>query len=196
MTDKRENMSADSVDPMVADEYHSLANEPAPDELNRAVLHASRKALDKRPSAGWLSAWLRPVATVAVIALSLAVILEFNADSPLTGGGEIIQLDNAPDVFREAADSAAEQFREAEATASRATQNSAANDPAATDSGTNIDQTTLLSDDRGCDEEQRSTTTTWWKCIESLENRGASTLAEQELAVLLRSYPAFVKPGQ
>jgi hypothetical protein len=185
---------------MVAAEYHSLANEPAPDELNHAVLYASRKALDKRPSASWQSAWLRPLATVAVIALSLTVILEFNdannADSPLTAGGEIIQLDNSPDVFREAADNAAEQFREAEAAASRASQNSAANDPPATDSGANIDQTTLLSVDQGCDEVQRSTTGAWWKCIESLENRGASALAEQELAVLLRSYPAFVEPGQ
>ena len=200
MTDKHEKSRDEGVDPMVSAEYHHHANESAPGELNRAVLHASRKALRNRANFGWQSAWFRPVAGVAVVALSLAMMLEFNdannPDSPFAGGNEIIQLDNSPDVFREAADSAAEQLREAEVAASRASQNSASDEPPAMGSGANFDQTTLLPIDGGCNEAQRSTTTTWWQCIESLESRGASALAEQELAALLGSYPAFVEPGQ
>jgi hypothetical protein len=35
----------------------------------------------------------------------------------------------------------------------------------------------------------------WWRCIESLQDQGARAQAEQELATLLRSYPAFVEPN-
>ena len=200
MTDTRENLRNDGGEPMVSAEYRSLATDRAPDELNQAVLHSSRKALGSRLSPSWRSAWFRPVASAAVIALSLAVILEFNEvgnpESPLASGDEARQIENSPDVFREAADSAAGQLRDAEATASRASQNSVPDEPPAMDSGANFDQTTLAPVDGGCNAAQRSTMTTWWECIESLESRGASALAEQELAALLGSYPAFVEPGQ
>lgn len=200
MTDTRENLRNSGGEPMVSAEYHSLATDRAPDELNQAVLHSSRKALGRRPSPGWRSAWLRPVASAAVIALSLTVILEFNdvgnPQPTLTSGDEINPFGNSPDVFREAVDNAAEQLREAEVAASRASQNSVPDEPPAMDSGANLEQTTLLPIDGGCNAAQRSTMTTWWQCIESLESRGASALAEQELAALLGSYPAFVEPGQ
>ena len=200
MTDDRKKARNDHVDPMVSAAYHDVANESAPGELNRTVLRASRKALGKQTGDGWQAAWFRPVAGAAVIALSLAVMLEFNEvnnpDSSMNGGNEIIQLDDSTALFREAADSAAEQLREAEATASRATQNSAPQDSPATSPGANVDQNRLQVIDGGCDETQRATVTTWWECIESLENRGATALAEQELTALLGSYPAFIKPGQ
>ena len=200
MTDEHERTRNGSVDPLVSAEYHDLGNETVPAKLNRAVLHASRKALRNRRGMGWQSAWFRPLASAAVIVLSLAVMLEFNkannTESSFAGSDEISQVDDSADVFREAADSAAVQLREAEAAASRAAENSTPDEPPAMGPGTRLDQSTLLPIDGGCDETQRSTMTTWWQCIESLENRGASVLAEQELAALLGSYPAFIKPGQ
>lgn len=200
MTDQQENGQDDGVDPLVSAEYRRLADETAPDQLNRAVLLSSRKKLGKRPIADWPSRWFRPVASAAVIALSLAMILEFNdagiSDSPFSAGDEAIPAEESTDVFREAADNAAQQLREAETAASRAAQNFTPDVPAAPASGENVDQTTLLPEVGGCDSVQRSTTAMWWQCIESLEARGASIQAEQELAALLRSYPAFVTPSQ
>lgn len=200
MTEDHKSVRDENMDSVVSNAYHDVANEAAPGELNRAVLRASRKALGKRTGPGWQATWFRPVASAAVIALSLAVMLEFNdasnPDSPINGGNEVIRLDDSADVFREAADSAAEQLREAEATARSATQNSAPDDSPAMGAGAQVNESLLQPIDGGCDEAQRATMSTWWECIESLENRGASALAEQELTALLGSYPAFIKPGQ
>jgi hypothetical protein len=200
MTDNPEKHGDGCVDSIVSAEYHSLAMDEAPGPLNRAVLHSSRKALGNRLSTHWQSAWFRPVASAAVIVLSLAVILEINdASNPESSSSlveETIQLENSPDIFREAAEGAAGQLRDAEAEASRAAQNSSQADVPATDTAMGNDQTTLLPVEQRCDVDQRSATASWWRCIESLENRGSSALAEQELAALLRTYPAFVEPGQ
>lgn len=203
MTDKPENRWDSDVDAIVSAEYHRLATDLAPDDLNQAVLHSSRRALGKRLSARLQAAnrqgaWFRPVASAAVIALSLAVILEFNdagnLQSPLVPGDEARQFESSSDVFREAGENAAAQLREAEEAASRASQNSSPDESPTMTPAMENDQNTLLPVARGCDELQRTTTASWWQCIESLENRGARALAEQELTLLLRSYPAFVEP--
>ena len=200
MTDNPEKHGDGCVDSIVAAEYHRLATDEAPDSLNRAVLHSSRKVPGNRLSSHWQSAWFRPVAGAAVIALSLAVILEINdasdPESASSLGDETILLENSPDIFRAAAEGATGQLRDAEAEASRAAQNSSQADVPATDTAMGNAETTLLPVEQGCDVDQRSATASWWRCIQSLERRGSSALAEQELAALLRTYPAFVEPGQ
>ena len=75
MTNERD---MNDVDELVSATYHELADEQTPERLDRAVLEM---AAGKRPrsSAGtfWLSAWMKPIAWAATIALSLAIVLEF-----------------------------------------------------------------------------------------------------------------------
>lgn len=189
MTDNHRNSVNDGADPLVSGEYHKLAIEAAPDELNHAVLNAARKATGQRAFEGWRGSWFRPLTTVVVIALSLAVVLEFNDANNVDES-----MSTAEDVFREASDLAADQIREAEAAASRAMQNAPSDVRPPVDAATAFDPPSLSPVERGCDEQQRSSMASWWSCVESLHNRGASALAEQELVALLRSYPAFVEP--
>ena len=200
MTDKHINGMPDDLDPRVSAEYHRLVNESAPEGLNHAVMEAARKNAGKKTTALWQVAWFRPATAVAVVALSLAFIFEINEVNNLTStyadGDQATPADIPPDVFGEAADRAAAQIREAEATANRSSQNSGSDNPPSTDSAMTVDQASLLPVDQGCDTAQKSTMATWWKCIESLEKRGASQLAEQELSALVQAYPAFVEPNE
>jgi len=198
MADRQDNSVTDGLDPLVSAEYCRLADESAPERLNHAVLKAARKAAGRNMTALWQVPWFRPVTTVAVIALSLAFILEIgdvdNPGSIIPDGDPSMPVDIPPDVFRNAADKAAVQIRDAEAAARRRSQNSGLDNAAATDTVSTVDQATLMPADQGCDTEQKSTMATWWKCIESLESHGAKALAEQEMSALLQTFPAFVEP--
>lgn len=200
MTDKNRSRPTDDVDPNVSAQFRSLANESVPDNLNHAVLRAARREVRRHSVGAWQAAWLRPAATVAMVALTLALVLELNdvniLTSPLPGGDRTLPMEKTPDVFREVADDAAEQVREAEAAASRATQNSRADKPLSMDAGPRSGQTTMLPDVQECTEAQRSSMATWWACIESLESSGASILAERELAALLQAFPGFIEANR
>ncbi len=61
-------------DPLVADTYRAVAQERAPDHLNKRVLRmAAREGRTKYSRA---RAWMRPAAWAATIGLSLAIVLE------------------------------------------------------------------------------------------------------------------------
>ena len=198
MTDKNSSSSTDEVERKVSAQFRSLANESVPDSLNHAVLRTARRAVRRHSDRAWQAAWLRPAATVALVALTLALVLELNdanlTTSPLPGGGRTAPKENASEGFSEAADDAAKQVREA--VASRVTQNSGSDTPLSMDAGSRTDRTTLLPAVQECNETQRSSMTTWWACIESLESNGASNLAERELSALLRAFPGFVEANR
>lgn len=75
MTNERD---MNNVDELVSATYHELADDRTPEHLDRAVLEMAA-GKSPRNSAGsfWLSAWMKPVAWAATIALSLAIVLEF-----------------------------------------------------------------------------------------------------------------------
>jgi len=76
MTNERD---MNDVDELVSATYRELADERAPEHLNRAVLRlAAAGGAKPRAGAGWISAWMKPVAWAATIALSLAIFLEFS----------------------------------------------------------------------------------------------------------------------
>jgi hypothetical protein len=179
----------DGADPLVSGEFHKLATETVPDELNQAILSAARKATTKYAFAGWQGAWFRPLAAAAVAALSLTIVLDFNEANNINGS-----LPATEDAFRNASDLAADQIRNAEAAANRAIQNVPTDTMPSTGASIENVQPSVLSTERGCNEQQRSSMASWWRCVESLQDQGARTLAEQELAMLLRSYPAFIEP--
>jgi hypothetical protein len=75
MTNERD---MNDVDELVSATYRELADERAPEHLNRAVLQlAAGSSAATRGGTGWISAWMKPVAWAATIALSLAIFLEF-----------------------------------------------------------------------------------------------------------------------
>ncbi|MDH3577169.1 MAG: hypothetical protein OEO71_05035 [Gammaproteobacteria bacterium] len=61
-------------DPLVADTYTALAQERAPDHLNKRVLRMA--AREGRTRYSRARAWMRPAAWAATIGLSLALVLE------------------------------------------------------------------------------------------------------------------------
>jgi len=193
MTGENQRNSADLSDPEVSDQFRNLASETATDKLNHAVLKAARREA-RSPAAGvWQASWFRPAATAAVIALSLALVLEINDTSILAPP---FPAENVSDAFRDAADRSAEQVREAASAVDRTSQNSGSGAPLSTGPGVSTGRTSLLPASQGCDEEQRSTRAAWWTCIETLESGGASNLAERELTALLQAFPGFVRPAQ
>jgi hypothetical protein len=179
----------DGADPLVSGEFRKLATETAPDELNQAVLNAARKATAKYAFAGWQGAWLRPLTAVAVAALSLAIVLDFNEANNIDA-----VLPATEDAFRTASDLAADQIRDAEAAADRAIQNVPTDSMPSAGAAIETARPSVLPTEQGCSEQQRSSMASWWRCVESLQDQGARALAEQELAMLLRTYPTFIEP--
>lgn len=199
MTDNPEKNTAGGVDPSVSAQYRRLADESAPDQLNRAVLRAARKETRSNLTGPWQQAWLRPAGYLVMVALSLAIILEMNEANILTPpfltGDQVLPVENTGNAFQEAADAATQQIREAEATAANSTQNPGVvtESPMAADQDSG--STTLLPGDQSCSDDQRASIATWWRCIESLESRGASDAAERELTALVNAFPGFAAPN-
>ncbi|MDH3274962.1 MAG: hypothetical protein OEM99_10540 [Gammaproteobacteria bacterium] len=71
MSNERKNREND---PLVADTYTALAQERAPDRLNKRVLRMA--AREARTPYSRARAWMRPAAWAATIGLSLAIVLE------------------------------------------------------------------------------------------------------------------------
>lgn len=188
----------DIIDPKLSAQYRELADERAPESLNRAVLRVASKSTGWRLTGDWLAERFKPAAYIVMVALSLAVILEFNEVGILTPSflteEQVPGADNSGSIFQDAGDTAAEQIREATSAANNAMQNSGSGDVLAEDMSAGSNPVTLLPEHFNCDSAQRRTMTTWWQCIQSLESRGASAAAEQELAELVATFPDFVKP--
>jgi len=76
--DKHEAMD---VDPQVSAHYEKFANEKTPANLDQAVLHEARRAVRADNRSGSFGAWFRPVAFMATVGLSLAIILDLSDTS-------------------------------------------------------------------------------------------------------------------
>jgi hypothetical protein len=191
-------MKDSNVDPTLSARYKQLADEAAPVALDRAILRSARHAASKEEATGWQPEWFKPAAFVTMLALGLAIIIELDEANILTppslGGDQLLPAEGPANPFEDAADAAARQIRDADTTAA----NEMPDDGPGADSNAGADplarNETLLPVDQRCSDEQRATVATWWKCIESLESRGASDAAEEELSALFRAFPDFVAP--
>ncbi len=67
-----------AVDPQVSDQYESLAGEKTPAHLDRAVLREATRAVRADNRKGSFGAWFRPVAFMATVGLTLAIILDLS----------------------------------------------------------------------------------------------------------------------
>lgn len=75
MTEERNTAeSVTETDALVAQTYREVADERAPDHLNRAVLQEAARAA--RPRYAQLRSWTRPMAWAATVMLSVALVLQ------------------------------------------------------------------------------------------------------------------------
>jgi len=181
-------------DPEVSAQYRDLAKEAVPQELDKIVLRAARKAASKNGSAGWGVSWYRPATFVATLGLCLALLLEIGDFQIFDPPPDLsIQQDTPPDsnVFQDAADSAARSVREVDAAADESLQlsNGDSYDPEAS-----IATPPASTTDSGqhCSEEQLATPKTWWQCIQELREAGLHAAAESELENLHKAFPQYV----
>ena len=81
MSQDNDKISPDEGDSQVSDLYRELAAERPSKAMDRAVLEEAASAAVTRKY--WSSAWFRPLAFVATVALSFAVVLEISrVDQP------------------------------------------------------------------------------------------------------------------
>ncbi|MGI9202816.1 MAG: hypothetical protein ACR2Q3_02330 [Woeseiaceae bacterium] len=183
----------------VAALYKQIANEQAPDELNRLVLQEA--TTEVRNTNKQALSWLRPAVLAATLALSVALVLQVgdmgatksiprNLESPATSGQD-------ETVFDAAAAAGMEQLREAESavrtTPGVSESESESESPFAprieVDPKPSPDSEMI--DNQGCSVDQRSSTVTWLECIQALEKRGLTDLATRELEALFAANPGI-----
>lgn len=81
MNQDNDKRKATDIDPQVSDHYASLADEKTPADLDRAVLREATRAVRTDNRRGSFGAWFRPVAFMAMVGLSLAIILDLSDTS-------------------------------------------------------------------------------------------------------------------
>jgi len=75
MTNERElPHNVDATDELVASTYRELADERAPDHLNKAILRQAARAA--RPAYARSILWMKPVAWTATVAICFAIVLQ------------------------------------------------------------------------------------------------------------------------
>lgn len=159
------------VDEHVAKAYRASANETVPQHLNDRVLNmaANPSRTPKRPFS-LLSAWSKPLAWAATLALSLVIVLEVTQLSDLTDsrGTSTPTVESVRDDF----------LPRDTATLDRA------RDRAHLQNGP--------SQEFACAAATRETAVAWYACIDALRTSGRSHDAAQEFESFARKYPDFL----
>jgi hypothetical protein len=81
MNQDNDRPEATDVDPQVSAHYASLADEVTPANLDQAILRDAARAVRADNRRGSFGAWFRPVAFMATVGLSLAIILDLSDTS-------------------------------------------------------------------------------------------------------------------
>ena len=84
MNQDNDKPEAREVDPQVSAHYEKLADEKTPANLDQAVLREAARAMRADNRKGSFGAWFRPVAFMATVGLSLAIILDLSDTSILS----------------------------------------------------------------------------------------------------------------
>jgi hypothetical protein len=104
MNQDNDKQEATEVDPQVAANYESLADEKAPVNLDKAVLREATRAVRADNRRGSFGAWFRPVAFMATIGLSLAIILDLSDTTIFSPPADMSLETAAPAAAESAAD--------------------------------------------------------------------------------------------
>jgi hypothetical protein len=165
------NENDSAVDELVATTYRATANETVPQHLNERVLGmAANPKLAGKPSSWLASAWTKPLAWVATVGLSVAMVLEITLVSSLPEPG---------DAAIPAVESVRDDFVPRDTTAlDQALQRAQLqNGP---------------SQEFACAVATRKTATAWYACIDDLRSSGRSIDAAHEFESFARKYPDFL----
>jgi len=187
MNQDDDKQEAIDVDPQVSAHYEKLADEKTPAILDRAVLRVATRAVRADNRMGSFGAWFRPVAFMATIGLSLAIILDLS-DKSIFGPPGDMSLEIAPPV------------PPVKAPAAPATEAAGRNRPQLTPieimrKKKSVSAQSLTMDAPAvCSGEQKSTVEEWLKCIEALRQSGLAEAADRELENLRESFPDFEAP--
>lgn len=76
MNQENDRRNETDIDPAVSDHIKALSDETTPETLDRAVMREARRAIRADNRKGSFGAWFRPLAFIATVALSLAIILD------------------------------------------------------------------------------------------------------------------------
>lgn len=196
---KRPGDSERVDDTTLGEHYRAIADESAPERLDRAVLKAARRANVSSVSLFGPAGWYRPAAFAATLVLGIFILLQLTeigilqpitSDAPDPSGATV---DETVPVrsFPEAAEREAARIRSL--TESR--DNTRTESP---DAAMMVPAERTPAPDRdasdGCSEAEESTAGSWYQCIQALEDAGLSQIAEREMNELLQAYPRFALP--
>lgn len=106
MNQDRDSHEATEIDPQVSVNYESLADENTPPELDRVVMREATRAVQADNRSGAFRPWFRPVAFIATVGLSLAIILELNDTGILSPPTDMSRETGRPDSVQSAVESA------------------------------------------------------------------------------------------
>jgi len=167
----------------VGEAYRALSTERTPEHVNRAVLKQASAAV-ARSSSYPFAGWLKPVAWTAVIALSLAVVLEIAE----------IQTVSTPDPVTPVLPPASKsELRNEESKAGREfTKIQPAQQPDAWERAESVAKPMARKASApraGCDDAARASPDDWMDCIRKLRESGAAELADREYEAFILEFP-------
>lgn len=211
MNQQRENNTASA-------EYRATATERVPPEIDAIVLEQAKMAVRRSGLQGFTAYWFRPLAFVATLLLSLALVLELTRPpevqparsdavpaQPALPGGTAERADAPTRDSVESGDFA--QMIENSAKRMQAM------DPATQSAVSELQQSREADRDpesvealgasgavpdareRYCPEEQTSDALKWWRCISELSKTGKHDQARAELMLFDAAHPDFEPPG-
>jgi hypothetical protein len=184
------------IDPMVSDQVRALADETTPNDLDRAVMREAKQALRADNRRGSFGAWFRPVAFMATIGLSLAIILDLTDRSifaPESGPSVGLRPTGTLDELkRQEKSSAGDAFTAESQKARERLQDLEVNYDASTPEPSM--DAVLQTPPAECSDVEKSAAQTWWQCIESLREAGQLEAANWQLENLRNEFSEFVPP--
>ncbi len=97
MNQDNDQQQETEIDPQLSEQFESLASEETPAHLDRAVLREAKRAVRADNRKGSFGAWFRPVAFMATVGLSLAIILDLS-DTEIFNPVSDLSFEAAPAV--------------------------------------------------------------------------------------------------
>lgn len=177
-----ENSGTD-IPRLVGEAYRELATESAPEHLDQAVL--KRATIEVTRSRSYrFAGWMKPLAWTAVIALSLAVVLQLAE----------LQTWSIPDSATPASRPASKSALQTEEFAAdrEFTKIQPAQQPAAKERAESVAKPMARKASvapAGCDDAARASPDDWMECIRKLRESGAEELADREYEAFILEYP-------
>ena len=150
MNHDNDNPHSADVDPQLSAQYSSLADEVTPANLDQAILRDAARAVRADNRRGSFGAWFRPVAFMATVGLTLAIILDLSDTAMFSPPADMsvetlppmpaVADDPADVIGKNRADPQVIEFLRQEKSVSATGLASGTTEKAATDIGGTVDQ--------------------------------------------------------